>query len=158
MGIRNDALHSRKPQARGAATRYPGPGPSFEPSHIFLALALASNLALTRALTGYRTRVSEKFRSPHLPTPPGYRTRVSEKFRSASSAVLVASDVAARGVDYPGVSLVVQLGEFEIEEWRSNARVSASSCSYVTLTIERSLKIEGSLATHPYIIPPPVPL
>eukprot|EP00854_Cymbomonas_tetramitiformis_P016119 gene16119-19118_t len=39
-----------------------------------------------------------------------YRTRVSEEFRVAKSAVMCTSDVSARGVDYPDVSLVVQVG------------------------------------------------
>ncbi|KAI9203098.1 P-loop containing nucleoside triphosphate hydrolase protein [Polychytrium aggregatum] len=38
------------------------------------------------------------------------RTRVNERFRRAYSAVLFTSDVSARGVDYPGVTLVVQMG------------------------------------------------
>jgi ATP-dependent RNA helicase MSS116 len=38
------------------------------------------------------------------------RVRVSDKFRKAQSAILFTSDVSARGVDYPGVSLVLQLG------------------------------------------------
>ncbi|CAG8546784.1 20721_t:CDS:2 [Dentiscutata erythropus] len=39
------------------------------------------------------------------------RTKVSNRFRqSRHDAVLVTSDVSARGVDYPGVTLVVQVG------------------------------------------------
>ncbi|GBB86348.1 hypothetical protein RclHR1_12780002 [Rhizophagus clarus] len=39
------------------------------------------------------------------------RSRVSDKFRrSKKSAVLVTSDVSARGVDYPGVTMVLQIG------------------------------------------------
>lgn len=39
------------------------------------------------------------------------RSRVSERFRkSRQSAVLVTSDVSARGVDYPGVTMVLQIG------------------------------------------------
>ncbi|KZT27997.1 DEAD-domain-containing protein [Neolentinus lepideus HHB14362 ss-1] len=40
------------------------------------------------------------------------RTRTSDKFRQDKSAgsVLVTSDVSARGVDYPGVTRVIQLG------------------------------------------------
>jgi ATP-dependent RNA helicase MSS116 len=38
------------------------------------------------------------------------RVRVSDKFRKAQSGILFTSDVSARGVDYPGVSLVLQLG------------------------------------------------
>ncbi|TFK49304.1 DEAD-domain-containing protein, partial [Heliocybe sulcata] len=40
------------------------------------------------------------------------RTRTSDKFRTDKSAasILVTSDVSARGVDYPGVTRVIQLG------------------------------------------------
>ena len=37
------------------------------------------------------------------------RTRVAEEFRSRDRVVLFTSDVSARGVDYPDVSLVVQV-------------------------------------------------
>ncbi|KAK3276178.1 hypothetical protein CYMTET_15734 [Cymbomonas tetramitiformis] len=36
------------------------------------------------------------------------RTRVSDEFRAASCGVLLSSDVSARGVDYPDVSMVIQ--------------------------------------------------
>ncbi|KAJ3256244.1 hypothetical protein HK103_005607 [Boothiomyces macroporosus] len=38
------------------------------------------------------------------------RVRVSDKFRKSRSSVLFTSDVSARGVDYPGVTLVLQVG------------------------------------------------
>ena len=40
------------------------------------------------------------------------RTRTSEAFRSQRSgaAILVSSDVSARGVDYPGVTRIIQIG------------------------------------------------
>lgn len=40
------------------------------------------------------------------------RTRASDKFRSAKTgySILVTSDVSARGVDYPGVTRVIQVG------------------------------------------------
>ncbi|KAJ3304748.1 hypothetical protein HDU76_005137 [Blyttiomyces sp. JEL0837] len=38
------------------------------------------------------------------------RIKISDRFRASRSAVLFTSDVSARGVDYPGVSLVVQIG------------------------------------------------
>ncbi|KEH18675.1 DEAD-box ATP-dependent RNA helicase 31 [Medicago truncatula] len=40
----------------------------------------------------------------------GFRNRVSDEFRKSKRLILVTSDVSARGVDYPDVSLVVQLG------------------------------------------------
>ena len=61
--------------------------------------------------------VSELLSSMGVPNDPlhsrksqAFRTRVSTAFRDAKSGVIVASDVAARGVDYPDVSLVVQMG------------------------------------------------
>ncbi|KAF9350597.1 hypothetical protein BGX34_001085 [Mortierella sp. NVP85] len=38
------------------------------------------------------------------------RTRTSDRFRRSRGAVLFTSDVSARGVDYPDVSLVIQVG------------------------------------------------
>ena len=38
------------------------------------------------------------------------RTRASNSFREASKGILFSSDVSARGLDYPDVSLVVQMG------------------------------------------------
>ncbi|KAG6840242.1 hypothetical protein C0991_007990 [Blastosporella zonata] len=38
------------------------------------------------------------------------RTRATSGFATASSGILLSSDVAARGMDFPGVTLVVQLG------------------------------------------------
>lgn len=38
------------------------------------------------------------------------RARISDQFRRSLKTVLVTSDVSARGVDYPGVGLVIQLG------------------------------------------------
>ena len=52
----------------------------------------------------------------HSRKSQAYRTRVSNAFRDCKQGVIVASDVAARGVDYPGVSLVVQMGAPENRE------------------------------------------
>ncbi|KFZ11155.1 hypothetical protein V502_07712 [Pseudogymnoascus sp. VKM F-4520 (FW-2644)] len=38
------------------------------------------------------------------------RTRVSDRFRRAKSAIMVSSDVTARGMDFPGVTHVIQIG------------------------------------------------
>ena len=38
------------------------------------------------------------------------RTAASETFRERTQQVLLSSDVSARGVDYPDVSLVLQVG------------------------------------------------
>ena len=38
------------------------------------------------------------------------RTRVAEEFREGSNCVMFTSDVSARGMDYPDVTAVVQVG------------------------------------------------
>ncbi|KAH6755042.1 RNA helicase family protein [Perilla frutescens var. hirtella] len=49
-------------------------------------------------------------REIHSRKPPLYRTRVSEEFKEAKQMVLVTSDVSARGLNYPDVTLVIQVG------------------------------------------------
>ncbi|KAL0581321.1 hypothetical protein V5O48_000697 [Marasmius crinis-equi] len=58
--------------------------------------------------TGKTTKVLEI----HSKRPQVTRSRVSEQFKSDKSgaSVLVTSDVSARGVDYPGVTRVIQVG------------------------------------------------
>jgi ATP-dependent RNA helicase MSS116 len=46
----------------------------------------------------------------HSRKSQAHRTRVSDQFRSAASAIMFSSDVSARGVDYPDVTLVIQVG------------------------------------------------
>ena len=45
----------------------------------------------------------------HSRKSQGYRTRTAGLFREAKEAILFTSDVSARGVDYPGVTDVVQV-------------------------------------------------
>ena len=46
----------------------------------------------------------------HSRKSQGHRTRISKDFRENSNKILFTSDVSARGMDYPGVSMVVQVG------------------------------------------------
>lgn len=49
-------------------------------------------------------------REIHSRKPPLYRTRVSEEFKEVKRLILITSDVSARGMNYPDVSLVIQVG------------------------------------------------
>lgn len=49
-------------------------------------------------------------REIHSRKPQLYRTRISEEFRDSSRLILVTSDVSARGLNYPDVTLVIQVG------------------------------------------------
>jgi superfamily II DNA/RNA helicase len=42
-------------------------------------------------------------------TPQGERAAASAGFRAADRGILLTSDVSARGVDYPDVTLVIQV-------------------------------------------------
>eukprot|EP00698_Gefionella_okellyi_P007048 TRINITY_DN1717_c0_g1_i2.p2 TRINITY_DN1717_c0_g1~~TRINITY_DN1717_c0_g1_i2.p2 ORF type:complete len:554 (-),score=127.43 TRINITY_DN1717_c0_g1_i2:2896-4557(-) len=46
----------------------------------------------------------------HSRKSQGHRTKVSEQFRKATNAVMFSSDVSARGMDYPDVTFVCQVG------------------------------------------------
>lgn len=41
--------------------------------------------------------------------PQLHRTSVSDEFREAKQLILVTSDVSARGMNYPDVTLVIQV-------------------------------------------------
>ncbi|KAG8072987.1 hypothetical protein GUJ93_ZPchr0006g44215 [Zizania palustris] len=49
-------------------------------------------------------------REIHSRKPQLYRTRIYEEFRDSSRLILVTSDVSTRGVNYPDVTLVIQVG------------------------------------------------
>lgn len=46
----------------------------------------------------------------HSRKSQGHRTKTAEAFRTGKKVILFSSDVSARGVDYPDVSLVLQVG------------------------------------------------
>ena len=48
-------------------------------------------------------------REMHSRKPQLYRTRVSNEFRESKRLILVTSDVSARGMNYPDVTLVIQV-------------------------------------------------
>ncbi|KAL3499370.1 hypothetical protein ACH5RR_038463 [Cinchona calisaya] len=49
-------------------------------------------------------------REIHSRKPQSYRTRISDEFKEAKRLILVTSDVSARGINYPDVTLVIQVG------------------------------------------------
>ncbi|KAF8206414.1 P-loop containing nucleoside triphosphate hydrolase protein [Mycena galopus ATCC 62051] len=73
-----------------------------------LTATLVNALASTTLPAGPNTRVYEI----HSKRTMEQRTRVSDAFRNAKggATVLVTTDVSARGVDYPGVTRVIQVG------------------------------------------------
>lgn len=49
-------------------------------------------------------------REMHSRKPQLYRSRISEEFKQSKRMVLISSDVSARGMNYPDVTLVLQVG------------------------------------------------
>uniref|UniRef100_A0A803M4V3 ATP-dependent RNA helicase n=1 Tax=Chenopodium quinoa TaxID=63459 RepID=A0A803M4V3_CHEQI len=62
-------------------------------------------------------------REIHSRKPQSYRTKVSDEFRKSKGIILVTSDVSARGVDYPDVTLVIQVRAY----WVGHILVGAPS-------------------------------
>lgn len=66
---------------------------------------------VTRLVADLLGELNLNVREIHSRKPQGYRTRVSDEFRKSKGLILVTSDVSARGVDYPDVTLVIQVRE-----------------------------------------------
>ncbi|CAH2073495.1 unnamed protein product [Thlaspi arvense] len=76
----------------------------------YKVIIFCTTAMVTRLVADLLGQLSLNVREIHSRKPQGYRTRVSDEFRKSKSIILVTSDVSARGVDYPDVSLVVQMG------------------------------------------------
>lgn len=68
---------------------------------------------VTRLVADLLGELNLNVREIHSRKPQSYRTRVSDEFRKSKGLILVTSDVSARGVDYPDVTLVVQVINIE---------------------------------------------
>ena len=71
----------------------------FFPTARATQLAAELFVALGRPVTEIHSRKSQ-----------GHRTKAADAFRESKSGVMMSSDVSARGLDYPDVTLVVQVG------------------------------------------------
>lgn len=67
---------------------------------------------VTRMVADLLGELSLNVREIHSRKPQSYRTRISDEFRKSKGLILVTSDVSARGVDYPDVTLVIQVREY----------------------------------------------
>ncbi|KAJ0266076.1 DEAD-box ATP-dependent RNA helicase 26 [Hirschfeldia incana] len=76
----------------------------------YKVIIFCTTAMVTRLVADLLGQLSLNVREIHSRKPQGYRTKVSDEFRKSKSIILVTSDVSARGVDYPDVSLVVQMG------------------------------------------------
>lgn len=83
----------------------------------------------TAAYTGFCSELWNKMGVPvlemHSRKSQGQRTKTASQFRNQSRQVMFSSDVSARGVDYPDVSLVIQV----LLTWTSTAIQPSYQCS-----------------------------
>ncbi|CAA0816626.1 DEAD-box ATP-dependent RNA helicase 26 [Striga hermonthica] len=73
-------------------------------------LVFCTTAMVTRLVADLLGELNLNVREIHSRKPQSYRTRISDEFRKSKGLILVTSDVSARGVDYPDVTLVVQIG------------------------------------------------
>ncbi|KAI5419648.1 DEAD-box ATP-dependent RNA helicase 26 [Lathyrus oleraceus] len=76
----------------------------------YKVLVFCTTAMVTRLVADLLRELNLNVREIHSRKPQSYRTRVSDEFRKSKGLILVTSDVSARGVDYPDVTLVVQVG------------------------------------------------
>jgi len=99
----------------------------------------------------------------HSRKSQAFRDKASAKFRAASSAILFSSDVSARGVDYPDVSLVLQVGlpaskEQYIHRLGRTARAGKAGKGVILLSPFEEPFVKGQLKDLPVkVVPPAIP-
>ncbi|KAL8111213.1 DEAD-box ATP-dependent RNA helicase 31-like [Apium graveolens] len=76
----------------------------------YKVLVFCTTAMVTRLVADLLGELKLNVREIHSRKPQSYRTRVSDEFRKSKGLILVTSDVSARGVDYPDVTLVIQVG------------------------------------------------
>ncbi|KAL3536715.1 hypothetical protein ACH5RR_000081 [Cinchona calisaya] len=76
----------------------------------YKVLVFCTTAMVTRLVSDLLGELNLNVREIHSRKPQSYRTRISDEFRKSKGLILVTSDVSARGVDYPDVTLVVQIG------------------------------------------------
>ncbi|XVF80222.1 hypothetical protein PTKIN_Ptkin15bG0053800 [Pterospermum kingtungense] len=76
----------------------------------YKVLVFCTTAMVTKLVADILRELNLNVREIHSRKSQSYRTRVSDEFRKSKGLILVTSDVSARGVDYPDVTLVMQVG------------------------------------------------
>ncbi|CAK7348733.1 unnamed protein product [Dovyalis caffra] len=76
----------------------------------YKVIVFCTTARVTGLVAGLLGELNLNIREIHSRKAQTYRTRVSDEFRKSKGLILVTSDVSARGVDYPDVTLVIQVG------------------------------------------------
>ncbi|XP_068665801.1 DEAD-box ATP-dependent RNA helicase 31-like [Aristolochia californica] len=76
----------------------------------YKVIIFCTTAMVTRLVAELLSELKLNVREIHSRKSQSYRDRVSDEFRKSKGLILVTSDVSARGVDYPDVTLVIQVG------------------------------------------------
>lgn len=76
----------------------------------YKVIVFCTTAMVTKLVADVLGELKLNVREIHSRKSQSYRTRVSDEFRKSKGLILVTSDVSARGVDYPDVTLVIQVG------------------------------------------------
>ncbi|PWA96821.1 P-loop containing nucleoside triphosphate hydrolases superfamily protein [Artemisia annua] len=76
----------------------------------YKVLVFCTTAMVTKLVADILGQLRLNVREIHSRKSQSYRTQVSDEFRKSKGLILVTSDVSARGVDYPDVTLVIQIG------------------------------------------------
>ncbi|KAJ0963006.1 hypothetical protein J5N97_028128 [Dioscorea zingiberensis] len=74
----------------------------------YKVIVFCTTAMVTRLVADLLAELHLNVREIHSRKPQSYRTRNSNEFEESKGLILVSSDVSARGVDYPNVTLVIQ--------------------------------------------------
>ncbi|KAL6615593.1 hypothetical protein ACP70R_037863 [Stipagrostis hirtigluma subsp. patula] len=76
----------------------------------YKVIVFCTTAMVTRLVAEVLSQLKLNIREIHSRKSQSARTKVSDEFRKSKGLILVSSDVSARGVDYPDVTLVIQIG------------------------------------------------
>uniref|UniRef100_A0A0D9V2Z1 ATP-dependent RNA helicase n=1 Tax=Leersia perrieri TaxID=77586 RepID=A0A0D9V2Z1_9ORYZ len=76
----------------------------------YKVIIFCTTAMVTKLVAEVLSQLKLNIREIHSRKSQSARTKVSDEFRKSRGLILVSSDVSARGVDYPDVTLVIQVG------------------------------------------------
>ncbi|WVZ69656.1 hypothetical protein U9M48_018411 [Paspalum notatum var. saurae] len=76
----------------------------------YKVIVFCTTAMVTKLVAEVLSQLKLNIREIHSRKSQSARTKVSDEFRRSKGLILVSSDVSARGVDYPDVTLVIQVG------------------------------------------------
>ncbi|KAK4354603.1 hypothetical protein RND71_026797 [Anisodus tanguticus] len=76
----------------------------------YKVIVFCTTAMMTSLMFSLFREMTMNVREIHSRKPQLYRTRISDEFKETKRVILISSDVSARGMNYPDVTLVIQVG------------------------------------------------